>query len=103
MHFIVIAGMKIKMVVKNHLICLNILLFTIQGVLSNLCESNKYSSPFANYHRLVGGADSYNSWASKCQGIFLLSVLNYCRLACSYFIIKSMFRSRQWMECCKSR
>ena len=50
-------------------LCIHLL--SLQGVFSNLCESNDYSSPFAYYLKLVGSARSYDDWASKCAGILL--------------------------------
>ena len=48
-----------------------VFLLKLQGVFSNLCESNKYSSPLANYHKLLGGPATYDVWASRCQGKLL--------------------------------
>ena len=59
---------RIKTMLIVNLVRLSVLLLTLQGVFSNLCESNEYSSPWSNYHKLLGGAKNYDFFASKCPG-----------------------------------
>ena len=59
-------------------------LVVLQGVSSNLCESNEFSSPFSNYHKLVGTEDSYDGWLQNVQVIESRHVSDHCRLSQMY-------------------
>ena len=76
-------------------LCIHLL--SLQGVFSNLCESNDYSSPFAYYHKLVGTARSYDAWASKCTGILLTRSLSDINSHLGTFLIFiDLFSNKQF-------
>ena len=56
------------MILTPHFLFSIVLLLKLQGVFSNVCESNRFSSPTMNYHKLFGGPATYDVWASRCQG-----------------------------------